>query len=114
RNADRKAVGVAEIDMTDRSIELAGHARIRGDEPREPLLEGLSRLVAAELEHEPVREPHLTGAARREGDPDRVGAERCHDLAKRAIAAGPLTPPTPRPPPRRGARRRAPPPPEAR
>ena len=73
--------------MTDPLVEMRGGARVGRDEAREALLERLARLIAAEVEHDPVREPQLPGVPGRQRHVRRLRTERCDELAEREVAA---------------------------
>ena len=82
RQAHRKAVRIAQVDVLDPRVQVRRGARVSGDETREALLERLPRLVAPELEHDAVGKPHLPGVARREHHVRRLGPERRDELAE--------------------------------
>src|ERR1035437_2486556 len=64
--AQRKSVGVAQVDVVEPAIEAPDRLRVESDKAREPLQHRLLQLIPPQFQREAVRQPHLPGIAGRE------------------------------------------------
>src|SRR5713101_7793878 len=87
RNPQRKAVGVAQVDVIEAALGLAERLRVHRNEFRETLLDAVLVRVAPELHGEAAGKPELPGKARIERDLPGLEGERGEQLAENGVAA---------------------------
>src|SRR6266508_2436147 len=85
-NAQRKAVGVAQVDIVGTMPGLPDGLRVYGDEPGETAVDAVFVRDTPELHGKTVREPELPGKSRTEQNLPRLEGKRGEQTPKRKVA----------------------------